>query len=251
MKKTPFSTRVSNFVMNQLNKTRIKKKFLFKIRCFLGYEFFCKNQIKIPKKVFGSAYGGHCVALDKLNNKSTIYSVGLGYDITFDEEMIKEYGMHIHGFDPTPKSIEFLESSKLPEQFTLHTFGISNLDGTQVFHPPNNPEHISHSTEKRKESSKQSIEVEMKTLSSTMKQLGHDTIDLIKMDIEGSEYAVLDEICLNNIKVGQILVEYHHHFSEIQVRKTKSSVKKLNEAGYRIFNVSENGHEVSFIHSSL
>tara|TARA_B100001996_G_C18641445_1_gene585781 strand:- start:738 stop:1493 length:756 start_codon:yes stop_codon:yes gene_type:complete len=251
MKKTPFSTRVSNFAMNQLNKTRITKKLLFKTRCILGYEFFCKNQTKIPKKVFGSAYGGHCVALDKLNNKSTIYSVGLGYDITFDEEMIKEYGMHIHGFDPTPKSIEFLESSKLPEQFTLHTFGISNLDGTQVFHPPNNPEHISHSTEKRKESSKQSIEVEMKTLSSTMKQLGHDSIDLIKMDIEGSEYAVLDEICLNNIKVGQILVEYHHHFSEIQVRKTKNSVKKLNEAGYRIFHVSENGHEVSFIHSSL
>ena len=91
----------------------------------------------------------------------------------------------------------------------------------------------------------------MKTLTSTMKQLGHDAIDLIKMDIEGSEYAVLDEICQNNIKVDQILVEYHHHFSEIQVRKTKNSVKKLNEAGYKIFNVSENGHEVSFIHSSL
>ena len=65
----------------------------------------------------------------------------------------------------------------------------------------------------------------MKTLTSTMKQLGHDAIDLIKMDIEGSEYAVLDEICQKNIKVGQILVEYHHHFSEIQVRKTKNSVK--------------------------
>ena len=119
MKKTPFSTRASNFAMNQLNKTRITKKILFKIRCILGYEFFCKNQIKIPKKVFGSAYGGHCVALDKLNNKSTMYSGGLAYDITFDEEMIKEYGMHIHGFDPTPKSIEFLESSKLPEQFNI------------------------------------------------------------------------------------------------------------------------------------
>ena len=49
--------------------------------------------------------------------------------------MIKEYGMHVHGFDPTPKSIEFLENSTLPDQFTLHKFGISNLDGTQVFHP--------------------------------------------------------------------------------------------------------------------
>ena len=44
------------------------------------------------------------------------------------------------------------------------------------------------------------------------------------MDIEGSEYAVLDEICQKNIKVGQILVEYHHHFSEIMC-KTKNSVK--------------------------
>jgi len=251
MKKPSFPKRVGNFTLNQLNKVSLTRTILFRIRCLLGYEFFQKIQVHIPKKIYGSEYGGHCVALNKLNSNSTVYSVGLGYDITFDTELIQEHGLQVHGFDPTPKSIDYLEKHELPYQFKLHKYGISNLDGTQIFHPPIDPNHVSHSTEKRKESSGQSIEVEMKTLTSVMKQLGHDSIDLIKMDIEGSEYAVLDEICQYGIKVGQILVEFHHHFGEIQVRETKKSVKALNEAGYQIFHVSENGHEVSFIHSSL
>ena len=74
MKKPSFSTRVGNFSMNQQNKTKVTKKILFKLRCAFGYEFFRKNQVKIPKKIFGSEYGGHCVALDKLNEKYPIMS---------------------------------------------------------------------------------------------------------------------------------------------------------------------------------
>ena len=94
----------------------------------------------------------------------------------------------------------------------------------------------------------QAIEVDMKTLKSTMDELNHTSIDLLKMDIEGSEYGIIDEICSNKIDVKQILIEFHHHFDNISVKSTKSAVNKLNNAGYQMFNISPDGHELSFIH---
>ena len=87
----------------------------------------------------------------------------------------------------------------------------------------------------------------MKTLTTTMQELGHNSIDLLKMDIEGSEYAVIEEICSRGIDVKQILIEFHHHFDNISVSSTKSAVKKLSQMGYQVFNISPNGHEVSFL----
>ena len=71
--------------------------------------------------------------------------------------------------------------------------------------------------------------------------------DLIKMDIEGSEYDIIDEICREEIQVRQILIEFHHHFDNIAVSSTKAAVAKLNRHGYKIFTISPDGHEVSFI----
>jgi hypothetical protein len=69
------------------------------------------------------------------------------------------------------------------------------------------------------------------------------------MDIEGSEYDVIDEICEKNILVKQILIEFHHHFSTIPVSRTKKAISKLNQHDWKVFNVSENGHEISLIRS--
>tara|TARA_B100000945_G_C20380953_1_gene597225 strand:+ start:478 stop:1227 length:750 start_codon:yes stop_codon:yes gene_type:complete len=247
MSKPTFTKRVGNFTLNNLNKLWLTRRLAFKTRSILGYEFYSRPQVTLEKQIFGSKYGGHCVALNKLNDSSIIYSLGLGYDITFDEALINQYGLQVHGFDPTPKSIEYLESISLPQGFHLHKYGISNLDGIQTFHMPINPEHVSHSTTNHGQTLVDTVDVKMQTLSTTMKQLGHTKIDLLKMDIEGSEYVVIDEICDKQILVDQILIEFHHHFEGTSVSHTKEAVKRLNQSGYKIFNVSPNGHEVSFI----
>ncbi|GIS18490.1 MAG: hypothetical protein CM15mP120_04060 [Pseudomonadota bacterium] len=43
-----------------------------------------------------------------------------------------------------------------------------------------------------------------------MRDLGHDHLDVLKMDIEGAEYAVLDDMLQSNILPDQLLVEFHH-----------------------------------------
>jgi hypothetical protein len=80
-----------------------------------------------------------------------------------------------------------------------------------------------------------------------MGELGHDKIDLLKMDIEGAEYSVLADLLASHIRVDQLLVEFHHRFPEVGVNKTKGAIKALNAAGYRIFSVSPSGEEFGFL----
>ena len=42
-----------------------------------------------------------------------------------------------------------------------------------------------------------------------MREYKHDKIDLLKLDIEGSEYKVLNDILEKNITIGFLNVEFH------------------------------------------
>ena len=77
--------------------------------------------------------------------------------------------------------------------------------------------------------------------------LSHSQIYILKMDIEGSEYEVIDCVIDKKIPVKQILVEFHHRFPAIGIAKSKIAINKLNLAGYKIFHVSVTGEEYSFI----
>lgn len=77
--------------------------------------------------------------------------------------------------------------------------------------------------------------------------LGHSKIDVLKMDIEGAEYDVIDDIMYLDIPIKQICIEFHHRFDTIGVGKTIEAIEKLSKKGYRIFSYSKNFEELSFI----
>jgi Methyltransferase FkbM domain len=80
-----------------------------------------------------------------------------------------------------------------------------------------------------------------------MAELGHAHIDLLKMDIEGAEYAVIDDLVDSNIRPAQILVEFHHRMPGIGPERTRHAVLQLRRAGFGLFAVSPSGEEYSFI----
>ena len=88
----------------------------------------------------------------------------------------------------------------------------------------------------------------MKTFDDIVRELRHKHIDVIKMDIEGSEYAVLEEILASEIKVDQLLIEFHDRLFDQENYKSKKIVKKMNDNGYEVFASSSTYEEVSFIH---
>ena len=87
----------------------------------------------------------------------------------------------------------------------------------------------------------------MKSLKDIINELGHTNIDFLKMDIEGSEYGVLESIIDTNICINQILIEFHDRFFKNGKDKSINAVKRLKANGYEIFAVSDTFEEVSFI----
>ncbi len=160
----------------------------------------------------GSNYGGWCIYPLPINRTSIIYSFGIGKDLSFDLSLVKTYGVEIYAFDPTPESIMWVEAQKVPQELHVFDYGVADFDGKAFLNSPNNPQHISHTLLNNVYNLGDRVEVQVYRLETIMKQLGHDHIDLLKMDIEGSEYDVLDDIQESKIQINQLLVEFHHNF---------------------------------------
>jgi FkbM family methyltransferase len=205
-----------------------------------------KTSHRCPTLRLGTDYGGWTINPDLITKDSIIYSAGIGEDASWDLAMIERFGVTIHGFDPTPRSIKWVAASNMPANFRMHPYGLAPKDGELVFHAPINPAHVSLSVVERDQQT-QRVVLPVREIAGIMKQLGHDRLDILKMDIEGSEYDVIADLLDRKIPIRQLLVEYHHRFPNIGNDKTRASIDLLERHGYRLFNISGNAEEYSFI----
>ncbi|MBI3584682.1 MAG: FkbM family methyltransferase [Nitrospinae bacterium] len=216
------------------------------VRSICGQDVFYKIQVKCEKVRFGNDGASWCIHPDSLSDDSVIYSFGIGEDISFDLELIQTFNASVHAFDPTPRSIELIKNREVPEKFVLHEYGIANYDGKANVFPPQNPNHISHTIVDRGVHNRPAIEVQVHRLNTIMAMLGHKKIDLLKMDIEGMEYQVIEDFLTSGVQAEQMCVEFHHRWPEIGVHQTKRVIEKLNLAGFKIIDISPTGEEYTF-----
>lgn len=192
-------------------------------------------------------YGDWSVAPEGLGKGSVVYSLGVGTDIALDLALIEHYGVEVHAFDPTQKSIAWVSSRQLPDAFHFHPHGVADYDGFAHFSPPVDPEMVSHTMLERPETADAALVGQVYRLGTILQMLGHERIDLLKMDIEGAEYPVIEDLLTSGIEVHQLLVEFHHRFPNAGRPQTERAVALLQDAGYRIFSISPWGREYSFI----
>ena len=217
------------------------------LRALRGQDLLQGAQIKRPVEHHGSDYGGWAVVPEKLDEKSVVYAFGVGTDVSFDLSLIRRYGLTVHAFDPTPRSLAWIRKQELPERFVFQGLGVAAYDGTATFHAPAHPDHVSYTALDRSRADVSTVEAPVRRLGTIMGQLGHTHIDLLKMDIEGSEYEVIEDLLQERLDVRQLLVEFHHRFEAVDVRQTKDAIATLGRGGYQIFHVAPSGEEYAFI----
>ena len=224
---------MSNALINMIPRSVYSK-----LRYLLSYPQwnFDPPRVRVVRKLVkvGSEYGGYSLDLSLVNRDSTVYSLGIGEDISFDLGLIDQFGAAIHAFDPTPAVKKWIDSQSLPEQFHFHDAAIGDSDGEAVFYLPPRKDYISHSMVQASEYSKESIRVPVMRLSTAMRQLGHTRIDVLKMDIEGAEYTVLQDVIQQGIPIGQLLIEFHHRLSSIGTGQTRRILALLEGYGMKV-----------------
>ncbi len=232
------------WVNEMKNTVRKAKRF---IKVLLGKDFCARIDCSCPTERFGTGYGGWDIVAGLLDKNSIVYSFGIGEDASFDLSLINKFDLIIHAFDPTPQSIQWVISQKFPDNFIMHRVGLAGFNGDVPFNPPENSEHVSHTLLDRPATKNKAIILPVKRLSTIMNELGHNHIDILKMDIEGAEYGVINDIEKSAIRPIQILIEFHHRFPTIGIEKSKEAISKIRGMGYRLFSVSATGEEFSFI----
>jgi len=172
----------------------------------------CERTIRL-----GDDYGGWvlCTPLGATFHGQLVYTIGIGRNIEWDKAMIKHYGTVHHGWDPTPTAVDFFTKKQIPDGFHFHKTGLGPTDGNLTLKLPEG-NHDSYTVMDYQNSAQEGTitTVPILTVDSMMKRLGHRHLAILKIDIEGAEFAVIDEwVRLQyNIPADQVLIEFHERY---------------------------------------
>ena len=178
-----------------------------------------------------------------LNAQSIVYSGGLGSDVSFEHALTRRTGCSIVMFDPSPAGVRTmaLPENRIP-QFRFFPVALAGHSGKLKMAPPKPGE----DSWRLPCGDDEALEVTCTDLESLMNQNNDRQIDLLKIDIEGCEYEVIDHLLARRIPVRQICVEYHHGvLPGIRRSQTIRSMLKLVSKGYRL--VCQDGANHTFI----
>ena len=221
-------------------------------KVLLGRDFYQFRQVRKNRITLGNRFAAWTFCPDSIDSDSVVYSFGTGTDISFDLLLMERFNLQIHAFDPSPRSVDWIKNQNLPEGFRFFPYGLAAKDGNISFAEPAEPGiHSLFATNAEDNGSKglKQHQLPVHRLDTIMDLLGHQKIDILKMDIEGAEYEVIDTLIKLPFRISQLLVEFHHRFSHIGLEQTRKAISALNQAGYKIFHVSANGEEFSFINT--
>jgi len=195
--------------------------------------------------------GGWAICTDaSLPAAPRVYSFGIGDTIDFECTLIEIFNAEIHAFDPTPYVEGWLRKAETPRGFSFYPWALAGRDEALHLYPRKrsdgtlSEEMFTLVPEAGETSS--AVTVDARRVTTIMTELGHDEIDILKMDVEGAEYEALHDLLDSAIYPKQILVEFHHRFASIGIEKTRVIIDRLEASGYQIVYVSPVGREITF-----
>jgi FkbM family methyltransferase len=216
-------------------------KYKVEIRTPSSLQFYiekynCQQSQMIGNIELGGAYN---ICMDNLLNddKNIVFSAGIYKDASFDIGMAN-LGFQVLSFDPSNISLEYMKeiSDLMPTTMTYYPIGLSNVDIKGVINDGDIHDENSILPE-----------VQLFRLSTVMKELNHEYISFLKLDIEGFEMSVLidltDEKKWNDnsplMNIGQFCMELHwdNKYISIPLHRVafilEDSFKVLHKYGFR------------------
>jgi FkbM family methyltransferase len=163
------------------------------------------------------------------------YCAGVGKGMSFEIELAKIASRPVLVFDPSPTGIATINKADT-SNLRFFPVGLAAETGIIEFSLPKDPDEGSYSIAQE---GVEKISFECWDLPTIMKKNGDSSIDLLKMDIEGFEYDIVDRFLDQRIPVRQLCVEFHPW---LKPGRTWKTIAKLRKAGYRIIHKHRGDH---------
>jgi Methyltransferase FkbM domain len=129
----------------------------------------------------------------------------------------------------------------------FHPYGLGVVDGDVSFLSPTAGSGMFSVSGNHQNVTSVETKLNVKTLPEIVASLGSPRIDILKMDIEGAEYDLLQPLIQCPVPIRQLLIEFHHRIGVRSLKPTIDNVQQLRAAGFQLFHVSETSSEFSFI----
>lgn len=183
----------------------------------------------------GDAYGGwHLCRPLRTFAGQLVYTIGVGRNIKWDEEMIRTYGTVHHGWDPTPTASDYFSKRSIPKGFHFHKYGLASKDGNLTLKLPHG-NHDSYTIMSYHQGAQDGtvVQIPVLTVGSMMRMLWHSHLAILKIDIEGAEFEVIEQWGkeLYRIPADQVLIEFHERYFA-----TKPNFKQMVPRSIEIMN---------------
>ena len=183
-----------------------------------------------------------------LDASSVVYSVGLGCDTSWEEHLMKQYGLRVWGFDPAPASISCVHTNtRLPlQQFHFTPEGLDVLEGNVVLQYR---ELLYQKASARRPLPRNgtTISVNVNTLRNWMRQFGHLRVDILRLDVASVAYEVLED-CIETqwFPMKQLLVKFEDAGRHARI------LAGFRRAGFSLLhNEPGAGLELSLVHACI
>lgn len=221
--------------------------------------------VNIQGQKYGTNYGGWWLPNSFcLGPNSIVISAGVGEDISFDLAIQSQFGCSIQLLDPTERAAKHFEEvqnyyksksmavftgsiqkdyesliaplSPNLEQIHMNCVGLAYQSGTLKFYKQTNPNYVSQTIVPKMYGESYTL-APVKRLRNFLEEklIAPDSIDILKLDIEGAEIEVLESILEDAIYPKVLCVEFDYYLKGVDTTgKTRSLVRRLIGIGYTI-----------------
>jgi hypothetical protein len=208
----------------------------------------------------GTKYGGWLIPAEPdLTADSICYLAGAGEDISFDCALASRFNCQVRIIDPTPRAIEHFKElqrsvkegwpfpinnsgrdfydidAEVLTRLDFLSVGLADQDMEMKFYLPRDPSHVSCSTVNL-QGTTEFFTAQCHRLSTLLEQQGDAKVDLLKMDIEGGEYVVIQDLVAASLLPRILLIEFdeaHTPMDDGAGARIKSHIEQLQSAGMR------------------
>ena len=192
----------------------------------------------------GTRYGGWWIYAPAVGKDPLLVDCGLGKDISFPVAFLQRFGGQVIGIDPNPVAVEYSRANA-PKGMEVRAQAFWHEAGRELqFHMPRPAEQLPKGADgvsgsllaSHSYAGAGSLAVRTTSLREILSGARREECDVLKLDVEGAEYEVLEALCRSGEirKARQLLVEFHHHCTDRTLQDTQDAIARIQASGFEL-----------------